>query len=318
MHDDGVDRSDVEDEVRRLLAPTQAARSELTPARQAAIWDRIEAQQAQTPVSYGRWAAAAAVVLAAGGVWWATQRPAVDATHPQVPAVVQPVARHISDRSLTLPSGAQITVEGDVTVATATQTVTRLRLTRGRVASTVPSLSANGRYVIDTPTAEIEVRGTVFSVALGDEATTTVEVTEGEVEVRTRDGRQLQRLTAGQRAIIEPTSMAGAVRAKARGDLTQAFDIRRALLEQGPDDLSRRNRFLSLGHAIDDQARALSVGYWQRIEQLHPTGTHADEYAFRHAFALRAAGRLDAARTVAKRFRARFPQSPRATETLGW
>jgi hypothetical protein len=314
----GMDSKSTESEVRRLLAPLKAERAELSDRQQAAIWARIEAEH-QAPATTGwRWAAAAAVVLAAGGVWWTVSSDSTAVQpDPTVPSAA-PIAKHISDRSLTLPSGAQITVEGDVTVATATRVITRLRLTRGRIASTVPSLPADGRYVIDTPTAEIEVRGTVFSVALGDEAVTTVQVTEGEVEVRARDGRQLRRLTAGETTIIEPTSMAGATRAEARGDLTQAFDIRRALLEQGPDDLSRRNRFLSLGHTIDAQAKALSVGYWERIEQLHPAGTHADEYAYRHAAALREAGRIDAARRVARRFRSRFPASPRAAETLGW
>lgn len=314
-----MDETHTEAEVRRLLAPVKAARRDLTATQQAEIWARIEAERERSTRGGWRWVAvAAALTLAVGAAWWTTRLGPGSIPEDAPLAPTEPIARQITDRSLILPSGARIAVEGDVTVATATETLTRLRLNRGRITSTVPGLAAEGRYVIDTPSAEIEVRGTVFSVALGDEAVTTVAVREGEVEVRARDGRQHLRLQAGQDAIIEPTSMAGAVRAEARGDLTQAFDIRRALLEKDPDGLNRRNRFLSLGHAVDARASGLSVAYWQRVERLHPDGTHADEFAFRHASALRSAGRLDAARAVARRFRARFPDSPRAEETLGW
>ncbi|MEZ4467432.1 MAG: hypothetical protein R3F43_24055 [bacterium] len=47
-------------------------------------------------------------------------------------------------------------------------------------------------------------------------------------------------------------------------------------------------------------------------------GPHAEEASFRHADALRRAGRLAEARTAAAAFRQRFPQSPRAAETTRW
>ena len=203
-------------------------------------------------------------------------------------------------------------------VATATETITRLTLTRGAVTSRVPTLPAAGRFVVDTPTAEVEVQGTVFRVALLETAATEVVVHEGRVQVRAHDARQERHVEAGESVIIEPTTRDGAERAEARGDLVQSFDIRRALLEQKPDDLTRRNQMLALGHAINGRATGFSIAYWQRVEALHPKGVHADEFAWRHASALRAAGRLDAARDAATRYRQRFPNSPRAAETRGW
>lgn len=307
--------------VRQLLAPMRAHRPQLTPDRQAAIWTRVEAQTIVRRRPWG-WVVAAAAVLAIGGALaWTTQRAAVDegtiAQASGTPSAPAPLER-VVDRSVTLPSGAQLAVQGEVRVAAATETITRLTLTRGAVTSRVPTLPAAGRYVVETPTAEVEVQGTIFRVALLETTATEVAVQEGRVEVRARDARQARGINAGETVIIESTSPDGARRAEARGDLVQAFDIRRALLERRPDDLTRRNRLLSLGHAIDQRASAFAVAFWRRAAAMHPTGVHADEFAWRHAAALRQAGRLNAARDAAARYRQRFPDSPRAAETRDW
>ena len=313
-----------EAEVRALLAPLRADRPRLTADRASAIWGQIEARQARSQTHAVRWVLAAAAVIAVGGaIAWTTRRPENEAGPGSVAAVDstpadRAVPERVVDRSVTLLSGATLDVAGEVRVATATQQITRLTLTRGSVTSRVPTLPAAGRFVVDTPAAEIEVQGTVFTVALLETGATQVRVDEGRVAARARDGRQARAIEAGETVIIEPTTASGADRAASRGDLVQAFDIRRALIEREPDDLGRSNRLLSLGRAIDDRAVGFAVPYWQRVRALHPTGVHADEFAWRYASALRAAGRLDAAREAAARYRARFPNSPRAAETRAW
>ncbi|MGK0358528.1 MAG: hypothetical protein ACI9U2_000817 [Bradymonadia bacterium] len=325
-----MSKTSEEDKVRQLLAPVRAHQPRLKPDRQAAIWAQIEAHR--TRASHTRpWriAFAAAAVLAVGGAaTWMMQSSVAHrdaarlaatsiATNAQSARPKLPLDR-VVDCSVTLPSGAQLDVTGEVRVVSATETITALTLTRGAVTSRVPTLPAAGRFVIETPTAEVEVKGTVFRVALRGTTATEVVVDEGRVEVRAHDARQPRGVDAGQTVIIEPTTRDGAQRAEARGDLVQAFDIRRALLEQLPDDLTRRNRLLSLGHAIDERATGFAVAYWQRVEALHQSGVHADEFAWRHASALRAAGRLDTAREAAARYRQRFSDSPRAAETRSW
>lgn len=318
------------DEVRELLAPMRAHQPRLTPDRQAAIWARIEGHHTRAAQTRPwRIALAAAAVLAVGGAATWLMQPSV-AEGDVAPIAAMPTATdaqnatpklpldRVVDCSVTLPSGAQLDVTGEVRVVTATETITGLTLTRGAVISRVPTLPAAGRFVIDTPTAEVEVKGTVFRVALLESTATKVAVDEGRVQVRAHDARQPRDVDAGQMVVIEPTTPDGAQRAEARGDLVQAFDIRRALLEQLPDDLTRRNRLLSLGHAIDERATGFAVAYWHRVEALHQSGVHADEFAWRHASALRAAGLLDAARDAAAGYRQRFPTSPRAAETRTW
>lgn len=79
--------------------------------------------------------------------------------------------------------------------------VRRFGLLRGVLALSVNKLSPGQRFVIETPDAEVEVRGTVFEVAVANPETncgaaTRVAVTEGMVEVRS--GEHEVRLSAGQ------------------------------------------------------------------------------------------------------------------------
>jgi hypothetical protein len=65
----------------------------------------------------------------------------------------------------------------------------RFSLQAGRVRAKVAKLGPGERFVVDTPDAEVEVRGTVFDVAVGggcsdDTSRSTVEVSEGAVWVR--------------------------------------------------------------------------------------------------------------------------------------
>ncbi len=70
----------------------------------------------------------------------------------------------------------------------------RFGLVHGTAHLTVAKLTAGQRFIVDTDDAEVEVRGTVFDVAVrppteGCLARTAVSVTEGAVEVRSHGGR---------------------------------------------------------------------------------------------------------------------------------
>jgi ferric-dicitrate binding protein FerR (iron transport regulator) len=93
-------------------------------------------------------------------------------------------------------SGTKITLkdQGELVYREDTA-VQRFGLVRGAAHLVVARLSNGQRFVVDTEDAEVEVRGTVFDVAVKSGPTecprrTTVAVTEGAVEVRSR-GRKL-------------------------------------------------------------------------------------------------------------------------------
>lgn len=74
--------------------------------------------------------------------------------------------------------------------------VRRFSLLGGRVEAHVRKLGPGERFIIDTPDSEVEVHGTVFTVEVEKAApgcrsgeTSTVIVSEGEVSVRSRNGR---------------------------------------------------------------------------------------------------------------------------------
>jgi hypothetical protein len=70
----------------------------------------------------------------------------------------------------------------------------RLTLMQGSVSCQVPKLSRGNRFTIETPSTEIIVHGTVFSVQVqGPSGPDCVKVTEGLVEVRHRDTTVLLR-----------------------------------------------------------------------------------------------------------------------------
>lgn len=310
--------SDVErdEAVERLLGGLRREPPVFAVDRQAVVWDAIEARLDRTQSGAWVWALAALTLGVGGAAVWGLI--GAEAPSPTQPALTEaPPPERVVDRSLTLATGAVITVAGEARIASATASLTRVALTRGSVASAVPPLGA-GRFVVSTPTAEVEVRGTRFEVALLDTAATRIAVTEGHVMVRIPDDRAPLDLEAGAVAVVEPTSAAGAERAAARGDHAQAIEIESVIAESAGDDLARRNALLQVGHAADERAPELAPRLWARIAARHPTGMHADEFAFRHAAALRASGRIDAARAAAATFRAAFPTSPRAAETLAW
>ncbi|HTQ04008.1 MAG TPA: FecR family protein, partial [Polyangiaceae bacterium] len=92
--------------------------------------------------------------------------------------------------SVVLASGTQIALDAKSVLECREDTATqRFALLRGGAHLHVSKLSGGERFLVDTPQAEVEVRGTVFDVRIEPAtaecgARTSVAVTEGRVEVR--------------------------------------------------------------------------------------------------------------------------------------
>lgn len=94
--------------------------------------------------------------------------------------------------SLQLSTGTAMTLSGSTSFRVDSQgAVERFSLQRGELSAHVAKLTAGQRFIVATPDAELEVRGTRFRVhvleqaeACGQGSRTRLEVTEGIVEVR--------------------------------------------------------------------------------------------------------------------------------------
>jgi hypothetical protein len=105
--------------------------------------------------------------------------------------------------SLQLSTGTNLTLAGETELRVQSQSsVERFALLRGELSARVTKLASGQRFIVQTPDAEVEVRGTRFTLAVlerGDACSanrTRLRVDEGVVEVRSTSG--VARLTAGQ------------------------------------------------------------------------------------------------------------------------
>jgi ferric-dicitrate binding protein FerR (iron transport regulator) len=162
----------------RVLA---AARQD-TPPRldpilaQQSISRALAAAEVRAPSPRRRWiAGAVAGAIAAALVLLLVGR--------QLGQRAVPVATSASE--LMLPSGDLIATTPGATleVTTATRELRAIRLAAGAALFDVPPLAPGGQFVVHTPTAEITVVGTVFTVQVVGGATH-VRVYEGQVRVR--------------------------------------------------------------------------------------------------------------------------------------
>lgn len=107
------------------------------------------------------------------------------------------VAPPDSPASVVLPTGTRITLdEGGALERREDTSTQRFAVLRGSARWQVAKLHAGERFLVETPSAEIEVRGTVFSVhidepAAGCPSRTSVDVEEGAVVVRFTGGELL-------------------------------------------------------------------------------------------------------------------------------
>ena len=106
--------------------------------------------------------------------------------------------------------------------------------------------------------------------------------------------------------------------AEHQGDAPQAIAIWRALTLKAAEGLTRRNLVLRVGRLLNTHTPQDAPEWWREATTRYPTGTHAEEFAFRLGESLARMGRTQAARTAGKAFRTRFPDSDRVAETRGW
>lgn len=107
--------------------------------------------------------------------------------------------------SLRLSTGTEMTLSGSTSFRVDSQGKSeRFSLERGELVAHVAKLDRGSRFVVDTPDAQIEVRGTRFRLrvldtaeACGSGTRTRLSVTEGLVEVRAAAGPS-QRVAAGE------------------------------------------------------------------------------------------------------------------------
>ena len=130
------------------------------------------------PVHSWRWtlvAAAAAVLLAGGVLWWRAPAPI------STPALAAKKYLQVNEHML-LPDGSRVELrEGSTVEVRYSAGERRVRLTGGE-AQFVVMKSATRPFVVDAGSVAVRAIGTVFNVRLGDEAVQVL-VTEGKVRV---------------------------------------------------------------------------------------------------------------------------------------
>jgi len=215
----------------------------------------------------------------------------------------------------------------------------RFAVLRGEAHLSVAKLRAGQRFLIETPSAELEVRGTAFSVRV-DAATSTcatrtsVEVDEGAVEVRSGGGRLL--LHPGERwasACSEVEAPAQASPAPAASTAPHAKPTRVAEPETPPvsaprtaggpsadtpapaasasppplSSLTQQNDLYARGESASrDGRRDEALAAYARLLALFPSGPLAESASAKRVRLLSQRDR-SAAREEAKHYLARYP-----------
>lgn len=197
----------------------------------------IERAQRPTPTSsLRRWSIGIAASVAAGAIGWVAARGLPPPTSLAPARVVSVLASPLRDGAsfldaagevplqagaklvaggristapgggaqLNLSTGTRLQLDGQTILTLQSQdALQRFALAQGRLHANVAKLAPDERFVIDTPDAQVEVRGTQFhlevlqlSLFCGDGSRTRLDVTEGVVEVRS--SRTVARVGAGQ------------------------------------------------------------------------------------------------------------------------
>jgi hypothetical protein len=203
-------------------APAQAAAKESDRAQAILLIERALAQKARRRTRR-RWTAAGGIAMAAAATFALLLRApkhAGSSANPLVIAIGQPMGsgaqlltsagseplrsgsplptggRLVADAhggaALRLSTGTEIAIEHDASLAFSDAGPTEhFTLSQGSIRARVAKLGAGERFIVSTPDAEVEVRGTVFNLdvvqpdeACGAGTRTRVFVSEGIVEVR--------------------------------------------------------------------------------------------------------------------------------------
>lgn len=198
--------------------PSHTSRDEGVSAVAQALAQRKRRRATRTALGAGAFAVAASAALVlfwpasgerreatracSGGPCPSAAR--LDFARVEAPATVLSVGESLvaplgAPASVVLATGTRITLDERSTLERREDTSTqRFAVLHGRARLQVAKLHAGERFLVETPSAEIEVRGTVFSVRVeepvpGCPSRTAVEVEEGIVAVRSGGGELLVR-----------------------------------------------------------------------------------------------------------------------------
>lgn len=213
--------------------------------------------------------------------------------------------------SLRLSTGTSMDLGGSTSFQVDSQgSVERFSLQQGELSAHVAKLSVGQRFIIGTPDAEVEVRGTRFRVrvldkagACGSGSRTRLEVTEGIVEVRA-SGTTVD-VVAGQRwpsDCAEPESKYPATAAPSLPGMVPSPSA-------------------SVDATHTPVRRPLSIGPADQAPSVREIGEQASELAqqndsFAEGVALHRQGDVAGALRAFQSFMVRFPRSPLAENAL--
>lgn len=278
-------------------------------------------------------AAAAVLVLAGGGVWATRRGPATTASelaHMSDRAGVTLVSPHGvappggrvvegaelrvargAEARLDFDSGTVVRVTDEARVRLVTQTRhKRFALDAGSFAAQVAKLGGDERFVVATPDAEVEVRGTAFVVrvvapeeACGN-ARTRVEVTEGVVVVR-HDGAEVP-IRAGERwpTCARPATSAAPV-AVQEGPKPPPAPHRAASARPSESSSSLGEQNDLFQDAMADKRRGAVTSAVEKLDRIltrHPTGPLTETAAIEKMRLLGGSAKERAARDYLARF----------------
>jgi ferric-dicitrate binding protein FerR (iron transport regulator) len=225
--------------------------------------------------------------------------------------------------SVVLASGTQIALDEKSTLECREDAATqRFALLRGGAHLHVSKLSNGQRFVVETPNAEVEVRGTVFDVHVEPEtaacqARTTVTVEEGRVEVRA--GGATSSLLRGAHwtsACSPPAADAASEPPKLRAEAPSSATLAPGARTSSPRALNGPRHPSSLSEQNDLYARAEvarrsgrtseALAAYSHLLALFPNGQLAESALVRRTRLLSESDRQGAS-AEAERYLSRYP-----------
>ena len=201
----------------------------------------------------------------------------------------------------------------------------RFGLLRGELELSVSKLTPGQRFVIETPDAEVEVRGTVFEVGVANPETncgaqTRVAVSEGMVEVRS--GGRTVRLTAGEswpQCSDDDSSSDSAQRSSRNGERARTNDDTRPRAE-GPttsQGVTEQNDLFAEAVMARRQGRSVAaVAAYDRLIGRFPNGPLVESATVERIRILKSLN-PSRARELSRRYLTRFPHGFARTEMEG-
>lgn len=215
----------------------------------------------------------------------------------------------ITTETMVVPEG------GATFTRRATAGVEIVDLQAGAITLSVRPLPAGERFLVKTSDAEVEVRGTVFRVEAEARGITSVEVTEGKVEVRFHGA--IWRVGAAERwarplEASPPSNPARSEAHAARSAQRPPPASPAAAPVAGEDDAARTlNEGLELADRGDYDAATRRL---TAFCEAHPADDRAEDAAFLVIVSMQRAGRHAEARAAARRYLARYPDGYRRIE----